>query len=189
MLIQIVGRKEAVEEARKRLDAQIERLQDETTEIVTIKRAIQPALIGSGGKYAIRLEEKYGVHLSFPRDGKEGKPDEVTIRGGKQGVAQAKAELLEAAAYETESRQTLTFNVPTKAVAQIVGKGGATINGIKDESGAQIDIDRSTSETTAITVRGDKKGITAAKAAVLAVVNELGDEINVSMTIDPKYAS
>jgi hypothetical protein len=66
---------------------------------LTIKRAIQPALIGAGGKYAIRLEEKYGVKLSFPRDNKDGtsasKPDEVTIRGGKKGVASAKAELLE----------------------------------------------------------------------------------------------
>jgi hypothetical protein len=124
--LQIVGRKEAVEEAKRRLEAQIEKLEDETTESVNIKRAIQPALIGSGGKYAIRLEEKYGVKLSFPRDNKDGsattKPDEVTIRGGKKGVAQAKAELLEAAAFENESRQELKFSVPSKSVAQIVGK-------------------------------------------------------------------
>ncbi|ORY33442.1 putative SCP160 protein [Naematelia encephala] len=189
----IVGRKEAVEEAKKRLEAQIEKLEDETTETVTIKRAIQPALIGSGGKYAIRLEEKYGVKLSFPRDNKDGsassKPDEVTIRGGKKGVASAKAELLEAAAFETESRQSLTFTVPTKAVAQIVGKSGATINGIKDETGAQIDIDKTHGDDgkTSVTVRGDKKAIAAAKAKVLEVVDQAGDEIQVSVTVDPKY--
>ena len=190
---QIVGRKEAVEEAKRRLEAQIEKLEDETTESVTIKRAIQPALIGSGGKYAIRLEEKYGVKLSFPRDNKDGsstaKPDEVTIRGGKKGVAQAKAELLEAAAFENESRQELKFTVPSKSVAQIVGKSGSTINGIKDETGAQIDIDKAHGDDgkTSITVRGSKDAIAAAKKAVLAVVEEVGDEINVSLTIDPKY--
>ncbi|WVR00176.1 hypothetical protein IAU59_007318 [Kwoniella sp. CBS 9459] len=190
----IIGRKEAVDEAKKRLDAQIEKLEDETTEQLTIKRSIQPALIGAGGKYAIRLEEKYGVKLSFPRDGKDGSaasanPDQVTIRGGKKGVAAAKAELLEAAAFETETRQSATFTVPTKAVAQIVGKGGATINGIKDETGAQIDIEKNGSEDgkTTVTVRGDKKSIAAAKSAVLAVVEEIGDEISDEIVIDPKY--
>jgi rRNA processing protein Krr1/Pno1 len=159
-----------------------------------IKRAIQPALIGAGGKYAIRLEEKYGVKLSFPRDNKDGpassgNSDEVTIRGGKKGVASAKAELLEAAAFETESRQSLTFTVPTKSVAQIVGKSGATINAIKDDTGAQIDIDKSSTDDgkTTVTVRGDKKAIAAAKAAVLAVAEQVGDEITLSITIEPKY--
>lgn len=147
-------------------------------------------MIGAGGKYAIRLEEKYGVKLSFPRDKDDSvKPDEVTIRGGKKGVAQAKAELLEAAAFETESRQELKFTVPTKSVAQIVGKSGATINGIKDETGAQIDIDKTPGDggKTAVTVRGGKDAIAAAKKAVLAVVEEVGDEITVSLTVDPKY--
>ncbi|KAL0245626.1 hypothetical protein I308_104760 [Cryptococcus tetragattii IND107] len=189
----IVGRKEPVEEAKKRLLAQIEKLEDETTEVLSIKRAIQPALIGAGGKYAIRLEEKYGVKLSFPRDAKDKEsdvnPDQVTIRGGRKGVAAAKTELLEAAAFETESRQEATFKVPSKAVAQIVGKGGATINAIKNDTGAQIDIEREGGEDkqTTITVRGDKQAIAAAKEAVLNVVKEVGDEVTVELTIEQKY--
>ncbi|WWC72034.1 uncharacterized protein I206_105993 [Kwoniella pini CBS 10737] len=188
----IVGRKEAVEEAKKRLDAQIEKLEDETTEIVIIKRAIQPALIGSGGKYAIRLEEKYGVKLSFPRDNKEGqKPDEVVIRGGKKGVAQAKAELLEAAEYENESRQSTTFSIPTKSISQVVGKAGATINKIKNETNTQIDIEKTPTESdktkTEVTVRGDKSSIASAKKAILEIVDEIGDEIEDSLEIDQKY--
>ena len=167
------------------MQAQIEKLQDETSETIKIKREIQPALIGSGGKYAIRLEEKYGVKLSFPRD-KES--DEVSIRGGRKGVASAKAELLEAAAFEAESRQSATFTVPTRAVSQIVGKSGTTINDIKDETGAQIDIDKTPENgKTTITVRGDKKAIAAAKAAILAVSDNVGEETTVEMQIDRKY--
>lgn len=189
--VKIVGRKESVEEAKRRLLAQIEKLEDETTEVVKIKRELQPALIGAGGKYAIRLEEKYAVKLSFPREGQEGKdtkPDEVTIRGGKKGVASAKAELLEAAAFEAESRQSATFTVPSKAIAFIVGKSGATINGIKDDSGAQINIDREgEGDKTSITVRGDKKAITTAKASILELVEQFGDEVTVNITVEPKY--
>ncbi|WWD03663.1 hypothetical protein V865_001718 [Kwoniella europaea PYCC6329] len=188
----IVGRKEAVEEAKKRLDLQIEKLEDETTEVLHIKRSIQPALIGQGGKYAIRLEEKYGVKLSFPRDSKENqKPDEVIIRGGKKGVAAAKAELLEAAEYESESRQEIQFKIPTKAIAQLVGKGGITINKIKDESNAQIDIEKTPDEKdatkTTVTVKGDKKAIEVAKKAILGLVEELGDEVEDELKVDSKY--
>ena len=51
----------------------------------------------------IRLEDKYGVKITFPREATEweGKtretlsPDEVLVKGGKKGVAGAKAELLD----------------------------------------------------------------------------------------------
>lgn len=64
----------------------------------------------ASGKYVIRLEEKYSVKITFPRetaeengseDAKGGRPrealksDEVLIKGGKKGVAGAKAEILE----------------------------------------------------------------------------------------------
>jgi predicted PilT family ATPase len=192
----IVGRKEAVEEAKQRLQAQIERLADETTEVITIKRALHPALIGSSGKYAIRLEDKYGVKITFPRDTKDGaeqkanqKPDEVVIRGGKKGVAGAKAELLEAAEFEKETNQTITFTVPTTAVARILGKAGANINAIKDDTGAQIDVDKTSEKDTSITLRGDKQAIAAAKSSIQAVVAEVGDRKEEVITIPNKFVS
>ena len=70
-----------------------------------IPRQFHASLIGSGGKYVVRLEEKYDVKITFPRgenaDTKPRenlKPDEVHIKGPKRGVAGAKAELLEVCA-------------------------------------------------------------------------------------------
>lgn len=76
---------------------------DETTEALKIPRSYHPSLIGQGGKYVVRLEDKYDVKITFPRDGQEAvegrrdvpKPDEVIVRGPRKGVAHAKAELLE----------------------------------------------------------------------------------------------
>lgn len=62
------------------------------------------SLIGQGGKYAIRLEDKYSVKITFPRQSAENgdgktreqlKSDEVLVKGGKKGVAGAKSELLD----------------------------------------------------------------------------------------------
>ncbi|KIJ18943.1 hypothetical protein PAXINDRAFT_166858 [Paxillus involutus ATCC 200175] len=193
----ITGRKENVEEAKKRILAQVERLADETSETLKIPAQYHASLIGQSGKYAIRLEEKYEVKITFPRglsvNGENKtrealKPDEVLVKGGKKGVADAKSELLEALEFEKESNNVLQFTVPTGAVARILGKGGANINEIKDDTGAQIDVDKDgNSAATNITVRGTKEAINAAKTAILAIADEIGEETTVSLVIETKY--
>ncbi|KIK92825.1 hypothetical protein PAXRUDRAFT_829588 [Paxillus rubicundulus Ve08.2h10] len=195
----ITGRKENVEEAKKRILAQVERLADETSEILKIPAQYHASLIGQNGKYAIRLQEKYEVKITFPRglsvNGENKtrealKPDEVLVKGGKKGVAGAKSELLEAFEFEKESNNVLKFTVPSGTVARILGKSGATINEIKDDTGAQIDLDKAGDAygaATNITVRGTKEAINAAKTAILAIVDEVGEETTVSLVIEAKY--
>ena len=84
---------------------------DETTEVLKIPKQYHPSLIGQGGKYVIRLEENYNVKITFPRDhpedakGKDApKADEVIVKGGKKGVAAAKAELLDVRIAQSMSR-------------------------------------------------------------------------------------
>jgi polyribonucleotide nucleotidyltransferase len=77
--------------------------------------------------------------------------------------------------------------VPTSTVARILGKAGASINAIKDESGAQIDIDKTSDDKTTVTVKGDKKAIAAAKASILAIVSDFGDQTTDTVTIENKY--
>ncbi|KAH7888537.1 hypothetical protein F5I97DRAFT_1853381 [Phlebopus sp. FC_14] len=196
--VKITGREENVEEAKMRILAQVERLADETSEILKIPVQYHASLIGQSGKYVIRLEDKYGVKITFPRQSLENsenktrehlKPDEVHIKGGKKGVAGAKSELMEALEFEKESNNILQFTVPTRAVSRILGRGGATINEIKDDTGAQIDIDKNDDQgvVTQITVRGTKKAISAAKTAILAISDKVGEEITTSIVIENKY--
>ncbi|KIM45268.1 hypothetical protein M413DRAFT_65984 [Hebeloma cylindrosporum] len=195
----ITGRKENVEEAKKRILAQIDRLADETSEILKIPAQYHSSLIGQSGKYAIRLEEKYSVKITFPRQSSENgegktreqlKPDEVLVKGGKKGVAGAKSELLDAAEFEKESNNVLKFTVPTRSVARILGRGGATINDIKDDTDAQIDIEKGSEDngtTTAITVRGTKKAVAAAKAAIIAISDQIAEEISASVPVESRF--
>ncbi|KAG2150530.1 hypothetical protein DEU56DRAFT_33581 [Suillus clintonianus] len=197
--VKITGRKENVEEAKKRILSQVERLADETSEVLKIPNQYHAQLIGQSGKYAIRLEENYGVKITFPRSSGENgegktreqlKPDEVLIKGGKRGVASAKSELLEALEFEKENNKVLTFDVPSRSVSRILGKGGASIHEIKDDTGAQIDVDKTgdgSSSVTQITVRGTKEAINAAKSAILAIADQVGEEITASLVIEPKF--
>jgi len=155
-------------------------------------------LIGQSGKYVIRLEEKYGVKITFPRESPENgegktreslKADEVLVKGGKKGVAQAKSELMDAVEFEKESNNSLKFTVPTRAVARILGRAGATINEIKDNTNAQIDVDKAENDAslTNITVRGTKAAIAEAKAAILVISNQVGEEVTATMEIERKF--
>jgi len=172
---------------------------DETQEILKIPAQYHSSLIGQNGKYAIRLEEKYSVKITFPRQSAENgegktreqlKPDEVLIKGGKKGVAGAKSELLEAAEFEKESNNVLKFTVPTRSVARILGRGGVSINEIKDNTDAQIDVEKGSDEggaNTTITVRGTKQAIAAAKAAILAISEQVTEEVSDSVTVESKF--
>lgn len=195
--LKITGRKENVDEAKKRILVQVEKLADETTETLKIPSQYHASLIGQSGKYVVRLEDKYDVKINFPRqsgDSGEGRrelrPDEVVIRGGKKGVVLAKNELLEALDFEKEMNNTLKFLVPGRAIARILGRGGATISEIKDETGAQIDIERSAEDKTAdayVTARGTKDAINAARTAILTIVEEMPEEASEIFHIEQKY--
>lgn len=208
------GRKENVEEAKRRIMAQVERMADETFEILKIPRQYHPSLIGRGAKYVVRLEEKYSVKITFPRESDENgegktreqlKADEVLVKGGKKGVADAKKELvdvscfhcdqdsasrvLQAVEFEKESNNSVKFTVPTRSVARILGKSGAQINEIKDNTGAQIDIDKAEDNNTVtnVTVRGTKAAIQEAKTVILRIAGEVDDEVTETIKIESRF--
>lgn len=206
----LTGRKENVEEAKKRLQTQVERLADETTVTLKIPQEMHGSFIGQGGKYVTRLQDTYAVRINFPNANAQSgvstptegaddkpaggraaqKPDEVIIKGGKKGVKGAKAELLELLEYEKEHNNVSTLTVSTKSIARIMGKGGATIKQIRDESEAQVDVDREDNETdgtTSIKIRGTKKAIAAARKAIEAIASEVDAEEVYTLTIAPEH--
>ena len=91
--------------------------------------------------------------------------------------------------FEKESNNVLKFTVPTRSVARILGRGGASINEIKDNTDAQIDVDKSEdgSAITHITVRGTKQAVTDAKAAILQISEQVADEISTLVVIESKF--
>ncbi|KAF9653203.1 SCP160 protein [Thelephora ganbajun] len=191
----IIGRQENVGEAKKRILNQVERYADETSEILKIPRQYHSSLIGQNGKYVTRLEDKYGVKIIFPRETteSEGKtresltPDEVLVKGGKEGVAGARTELLDALEFEKENDHTAKFTVPTRAIARILGKGGASINDIKGNTGAQIDVDKSSEIEATITVRGTKQGIKEAQALIQEIASSVTEETTADIMIENRF--
>jgi transcription antitermination factor NusA-like protein len=188
--VTITGRQENVKACKERILAQAAQLADETTITLKVPQSMHGSIIGSGGKYVTRLQDNYGVRVNFPSQNAE-KADEVTIRGGKKGVEEARREIVELLQYEEANNQTTTVVVSRSSIARIMGKGGATVNKIRDDTEAQIDVDRAADEaegaTTTIRIRGTKKAIDAARGAILAIAKDVDAEETFSLNIPSRF--
>jgi polyribonucleotide nucleotidyltransferase len=195
--ITVQGLQRNAEEAKSRISMLGERLADETTFTLKIPSEFQGQIIGSGGKFVKRLEEKYQVRILFPRNNAEAGEDagdrpgknEVTVNGGKKGATAAKNEIMELYEFESEHSHTITFEVLERSVAQIVGKGGSAINDIKDETNTRIDIDKNEVEggKVKITVTGKKAQCEEAKKAILAIDSEVENTVTKVLKVDPAH--
>ncbi|KAJ2040483.1 hypothetical protein GGI03_000467 [Coemansia sp. RSA 2337] len=173
--VRIVGTRADVDAVSAEISALIERLADETSETITVLAELHRALIGSGGKFVKRLGDKYHVRIQFPKHDSDDEPlgaDEIRIRGGRSGVAAAKSELLELAAYEIEHGHTVKFTVPADCLPHVVGRAGSRIGEIKDASDTRIDLGDNTGSTVDVTIVGTRAGVAQARAAIEAVVAE-----------------
>ncbi|CAG8506684.1 4087_t:CDS:10 [Diversispora eburnea] len=203
--VTITGMKENVEEAKAKILDLIDKLQDSATECLKIPSEYHKSLIGTRGRYVKRLEEKYGVHIRFPRtrdsveeseeDVDAQKPDEVIIKGRKKGVNDAKAELMDLLDYEKDHGNSVKFTVPSKYLPHIVGRNGTRITDIKDETMTRIDIgkpefseeDGQEQQVVSVVIQGTKDDINNAKNKILNIVSEFEKQTTITMNIDPQY--
>ena len=97
--------------------------------------------------------------------------------------------IFQAVEFEKESNNVVKFTVPTKSVARILGRGVSNINEIKDETGAQIDVDKFNEDPqiTTITCRGTKKAIASAKASITAIAEQVGAEVTAVLNIERRF--
>ena len=189
--VRLTGRKECVAEARGRIEAQVARFADETTAKLRVPAKLHGSLIGQGGKYVQRLQDKYEVYISFPHGdaGDDGlAKDEVSVRGPSKGVAAAKAELLELLEYERERDNAEELTIPDAAVPRVLGRGGATINQLRLETGAMIDLDRGADgHDGTLRLRGSREAIQAARAAIEEIVARVESEATLHVSIPSEF--
>jgi polyribonucleotide nucleotidyltransferase len=133
-------------------------------------------VIGKQGKAVRKLQQDHGVSVSIARE-------TLTcdiIGASKDAVAAAAAEI--ALVCEAYSKENTTLPVPSDAIATLIGRKGATIQRIRQDSGvAAIDVDR---DASCLRFRGSQQAVAAAAKAVQEVVERFQKE-NVPVAVDP----
>ncbi|KAF5098147.1 hypothetical protein DV451_003503 [Geotrichum candidum] len=191
----VKGIKKNADEAKVRILNLGRRLADEVSLRVKVPNEYHATIIGTGGKFVKRLEEKYDVHIRFPRnnDSNEEKADknEVLIRGPSRGAAKAQEEILELLQYEIDNSHSQVVNVPAGSLSRIIGRNGEYINDIKDTTNTRIDVpnqsENGDAATVPITITGTKTGVKHAVERIQEIVKEIEDTVTEEIEVDPKY--
>ncbi|KAF8929900.1 hypothetical protein BGZ58_008613 [Dissophora ornata] len=197
MEVTIQGVKKNVEAAKETILKLVEQIADATVAKLNIPVEHHSALIGTKGHYVRRLEEKYGVRIQFPKAAEledeedKSKQNVVMVSGGKKGVQGAKEELLELLDYEKENNNTLEMVVEPKLLPHIVGRSGAKINEIQNDSQTRIDIRRSSEmdekKEVRLIISGTKAGLKLAQKAIQEIVEAQKSQVEELVTIDNKH--
>jgi len=141
-------------------------------------------IIGKKGSGIQKITTDHGlekVHVEFCDDDQirvEGPPEDVE-KASKEINAQAKA-LIDGTGYAEVS-------VDAKYHKHIIGKGGSTVNRLKDETGVTINIPDSDTGITVIRIEGNKKGVEQAKAELTAMVDKMENEKEKDQIIENRF--
>lgn len=133
-------------------------------------------IIGSGGSTLNMIQDECGVNIKIPR--KERGRDYTWISGSdKAGIEKAKQNILQLVEkgycdLTDPGRVDGGINVPKKMQSMIVGPKGATINALRDATGADIKMPNRDSESLFVIVTGDADAVARATEAIEEIVEK-----------------
>lgn len=122
------------------------------------------------------------VHVEFLESG-----DKIKIDGPPEEVEKAR-EALEAQAKELMATTAFVeLTVDAKYHKHIIGKGGSTVNKIKQETDVMINIPDTDHGATSIRIEGKKDGVMKAKAELESLVKKMENEREKDMIIESRF--
>ncbi|VEU23354.1 DEKNAAC104631 [Brettanomyces naardenensis] len=189
----VTGLKRNVDECIKHLDDLSKRWSDEKTIVMKIDPKYHRRLIGSGGVYVNKLQDRYKVSVRFPHENDKDHKDEVIIRGPSKGVSKAKGEMKELLQYEQENGYSETIKVPTEALSRLIGKNGEQIKDISAATGASINNLKASQEQekkqgfAKFEIVGSRSGIKNAKDSIQNIIDRVENFTTVTIKVDPKW--
>ncbi len=209
--VELKGPKAKAERAKAHITSLGKQWADETTHTLKIDPKYHRELIGAQGGQILRLQNRYHVHINFPRSAKASKddesvadaaseagkgrrqqgPDEVTIRGPKKGADEARDEIFSLFQYLKDNSHTATVTVQQKQLPSLIGAGGAGMDELRSITGAKIDIPSERSESqdakVDIQIKGTKTQVAEAKKLLEEKRAIFDDTVTKTVDIDRKW--
>ncbi|KAI1843736.1 hypothetical protein JX265_001032 [Neoarthrinium moseri] len=209
--VELKGPKAKAERAKAHILSLAKTWADETTHTLKIEPKYHRELIGASGAQITRLQDRYKVHINFPRSARPAKddepaadaasevakpqrqqgPDEVVIRGPKKGADEARDEIFSLYSYLKEHSNAAVVSVQQKQLPSLIGAGGSAMDELRQKTGAKIDIpnDRNTpaDALVEIQIKGTKAQVAEAKKLIEEKKAVFDDTITTTVDIDKKW--
>nr|XP_055069916.1 high density lipoprotein binding protein a isoform X2 [Misgurnus anguillicaudatus] len=184
-LIRIEGDPQGVQEAKKELLELASRMENERTKDMIIEQRFHRAIIGQKGEKIKEVRDKFPeVIINFPDPAQ--KSDIVQLRGPRTEVEKCTKFMQKVVAEMVENSYSVSVPIFKQFHKNIIGKGGANIKKIREETNTKIDLPAENSNSEMIVITGKKANCDAAKNRILAIQKELANITEVEVSIPSK---
>lgn len=184
-IIRIEGEPNGVQRAKEELLKLANKILNEKSRDIIIEQRFHRLLIGAKGEGIKQVRDRFSeVNIVFPDQGK--KSDIVTLRGPKADVDKCYTFLQKRVQDMKEENWQDQVHVFKDVHKNIIGKGGATIRKIREETDTRIDLPNEASDSDVIVITGRKPNVEAAKAKIEAIQRELANIKEISIDIPHK---
>jgi polyribonucleotide nucleotidyltransferase len=147
---------------------------EKENQVLEFDPSLASMVVGKKGETVTGIQKENEVSIDVDRD--SGK---IVVRGEEENVLNAVAALKAV----LDSYKAIRLNGSSDELGSIIGKSGATIQGLTKDSGAQIKVDR---KTGTIDISGPADNVAKAKDAVEALLEKFRRE-NVSIELDADF--
>merc|ERR1719266_3303915 len=184
-VIRIEGNKAGVEKASKELNGMVDKMENEKEKDLIIENRFHRQLIGPKGENIEKIRKDFvNVQISFPDFGV--KSDIVKLRGPKKDVDDCSKYFNKVTREMAESSYQVKVPIFKQFHKFVIGKGGANIRRIRDETDTKIDLPDSGSDSDMITITGKKPNVNKAVAEIQKIQNEMANITSQDVKIPAK---
>ncbi|CAJ0606165.1 unnamed protein product [Cylicocyclus nassatus] len=186
--IVVEGKKDGVKRAVEDIKTIVSKIENEKSRDIIIEQRLHKLIIGAKGENISKIRVAHpNIVLSFPDVNK--KSDVINIRGEKSEVDKVYKQLQTLAKELAESNYQETVPIFKEFHKHIIGKGGATIKKIREETETRIDLPEGDSGEERITVTGKKANVEKAIDQLNKIQNELASIVIIEVDIPVKVQS
>ncbi|XP_040887218.1 vigilin [Toxotes jaculatrix] len=184
-LVRIEGDPKGVQLARRELIEMVQRMENERTKDLIVEQKFHRTIIGQKGEKIKEVRDKFPeVIINFPDPSQ--KSDIVQLRGPKNEVEKCAKFLQKIIADLIENSFSLSVPIFKQFHKNIIGKGGANIKKIREETNTKIDLPTENSNSEMIVITGKKSNCESARDRILAIQRELANIKETEVTIPAK---
>merc|ERR1712223_687606 len=184
-VIRIEGNKAGVEKAKTELASMVEKMENEKEKDLIVENRFHRQLIGAKGGEIEKIRKEFtAVQFSFPDLGS--KSDIVKLRGPKEDVDKCARHFNKLTKELLESGYQTKVPIFKQFHKFVIGKGGANIRRIRDETDTRIDLPDSTTDSDMITITGKKENVVKAVEAIQQIQSEMANIVAKEIMIPAK---
>lgn len=185
--IRIEGPREGVAAVEKELKEMINKLENEKEKEIVIDHKYFRSLIGTKGENIKEIKEKFNNQVQIIVPNPSEKRDIVKLKGPHEEVEQCHKYLLKVIKDLTVSSYVQEVPIFKQFHKFVIGKGGANIKKIRDETQTKIDLPAEGDTNEFITVTGKKENVEDAIKRIQKINDELANVVSEEVTIAPKF--